>query len=78
MAERDTRPSVGAIIPAHNAESFVRDAVESVLAQSRPVVDYFLEVAAVSGDAKVAANWVTQDVLRTLESLRSDEGEDRS
>jgi aspartyl-tRNA(Asn)/glutamyl-tRNA(Gln) amidotransferase subunit B len=34
--------------------------------QSRPVVDYFLDVAARSGDAKAAANWVTQDVLRTL------------
>jgi glycosyltransferase involved in cell wall biosynthesis len=32
-------PSVGAIIPAYNAEAFVRDAVESVLTQSRPVVD---------------------------------------
>jgi aspartyl-tRNA(Asn)/glutamyl-tRNA(Gln) amidotransferase subunit B len=34
--------------------------------QGRPVVDYFLEVATRSGDAKAAANWVTQDVLRTL------------
>jgi aspartyl-tRNA(Asn)/glutamyl-tRNA(Gln) amidotransferase subunit B len=34
--------------------------------QSRPVVDYFLDVATRSGDAKAAANWVTQDVLRTL------------
>ena len=34
--------------------------------QGRPVVDYFLDVAQQSGDAKVAANWVTQDVLRTL------------
>jgi aspartyl-tRNA(Asn)/glutamyl-tRNA(Gln) amidotransferase subunit B len=34
--------------------------------QSRPVVDYFLDVASRSDDAKAAANWVTQDVLRTL------------
>jgi aspartyl-tRNA(Asn)/glutamyl-tRNA(Gln) amidotransferase subunit B len=34
--------------------------------QGRPVVDYFLDVARRSGDAKAAANWVTQDVLRTL------------
>ena len=34
--------------------------------QGRPVVAYFLEVAATAGDAKAAANWVTQDVLRTL------------
>jgi aspartyl-tRNA(Asn)/glutamyl-tRNA(Gln) amidotransferase subunit B len=34
--------------------------------QSRAVVDYFLDVATRSGDAKAAANWVTQDVLRTL------------
>jgi aspartyl-tRNA(Asn)/glutamyl-tRNA(Gln) amidotransferase subunit B len=34
--------------------------------QGRPVVEYFLDVARQSGDAKAAANWVTQDVLRTL------------
>ena len=34
--------------------------------QSRAVVDYFLDVAARCGDAKAAANWVTQDVLRVL------------
>ena len=34
--------------------------------QGRPVVDYFLDVAERSGDAKAAANWVTQDVLRML------------
>ena len=34
--------------------------------QGRPVIDYFLDVAERSGDAKAAANWVTQDVLRTL------------
>jgi aspartyl-tRNA(Asn)/glutamyl-tRNA(Gln) amidotransferase subunit B len=34
--------------------------------QGRPVVDYFFDVAERSGDAKAAANWVTQDVLRSL------------
>ena len=37
--------------------------------QGRPVVTYFLRVAKASGDAKAAANWVTQDVLRTLKEL---------
>jgi aspartyl-tRNA(Asn)/glutamyl-tRNA(Gln) amidotransferase subunit B len=34
--------------------------------QGRPVVDYYLDVAKHCGDPKVAANWVTQDVLRSL------------
>ena len=34
--------------------------------QGWPVVDYYLELARASGDGKAAANWVTQDVLRTL------------
>ena len=34
--------------------------------QGLPTVDYFLAVAKESGDAKAAANWVTQDVLRVL------------
>jgi aspartyl-tRNA(Asn)/glutamyl-tRNA(Gln) amidotransferase subunit B len=34
--------------------------------QGRRLVDYFLDVAERCGDAKAAANWVTQDVLRTL------------
>jgi aspartyl-tRNA(Asn)/glutamyl-tRNA(Gln) amidotransferase subunit B len=34
--------------------------------QGRPLVDYYLSVAEQCGDAKAAANWVTQDVLRTL------------
>jgi aspartyl-tRNA(Asn)/glutamyl-tRNA(Gln) amidotransferase subunit B len=40
--------------------------------QGRGVVDYFLEVAEVSGDAKAAANWVTQDVLRVLKERNVD------
>lgn len=34
--------------------------------QGPPVVAYFVEVAKATGDAKAAANWVTQDVLRAL------------
>lgn len=34
--------------------------------QGLPVVDYFLETTKVCGDAKAAANWVTQEVLRVL------------
>ncbi len=39
--------------------------------QGRPVVGYYLEVAEKSGDPKAAANWVTQDVLRTLKETGS-------
>jgi aspartyl-tRNA(Asn)/glutamyl-tRNA(Gln) amidotransferase subunit B len=34
--------------------------------QGREVVDYFLEVVALGGDAKSACNWVTQEILRVL------------
>jgi len=34
--------------------------------QGRDLVDYFLEVAEQSDDAKAACNWVTQEILRTL------------
>ncbi|MCX7426274.1 MAG: Asp-tRNA(Asn)/Glu-tRNA(Gln) amidotransferase subunit GatB [Planctomycetia bacterium] len=34
--------------------------------QGRAVVDYYIELADRSGDGKLAANWVQQDVLRTL------------
>lgn len=34
--------------------------------QGRPLVDYCLEVAAASGDPKLACNWVSQQVLREL------------
>jgi aspartyl-tRNA(Asn)/glutamyl-tRNA(Gln) amidotransferase subunit B len=39
--------------------------------QGHPIVAYFLDVAKASGDAKAAANWVTQDVLRTLKESGS-------
>ncbi len=34
--------------------------------QGQLIVDYFVEVAQATADSKAAANWVTQDVLRTL------------
>ena len=34
--------------------------------QGRDLVDYYLEVAQQSGDAKLACNWVSQEVLRFL------------
>jgi aspartyl-tRNA(Asn)/glutamyl-tRNA(Gln) amidotransferase subunit B len=37
-----------------------------VLTQSRAVADYFESVAAETGDAKAASNWVMNDVLRKL------------
>jgi len=37
-----------------------------IVSQGRELVDYFEQTAAKSGDGKGAANWVQQDVLRTL------------
>jgi aspartyl-tRNA(Asn)/glutamyl-tRNA(Gln) amidotransferase subunit B len=34
--------------------------------QGRPVVDYYVELAELTGDGQAAANWVTQDVLRVM------------
>jgi aspartyl-tRNA(Asn)/glutamyl-tRNA(Gln) amidotransferase subunit B len=45
-------------LPAYDADVLVN--------QGRSVVNYFLDVAERTGDSKAAANWVTQDVLRTL------------
>ena len=39
--------------------------------QGLPLVDYFLATAAGCGDAKAAANWITQDVLRVLKQQES-------
>ena len=39
---------------------------EVLVNQGRALVDYYLEVAETSGDAKAACNWVTQEVLRVL------------
>ncbi|MCI0359067.1 MAG: Asp-tRNA(Asn)/Glu-tRNA(Gln) amidotransferase subunit GatB [Planctomycetaceae bacterium] len=37
-----------------------------IVAQGRPLVDYYEEVARIGGDGKKAANWVTQELLRVL------------
>jgi aspartyl-tRNA(Asn)/glutamyl-tRNA(Gln) amidotransferase subunit B len=37
-----------------------------IVAQGRPLVDYYEQVAKLAGDGKKAANWVTQEVLRVL------------
>ncbi len=37
-----------------------------IVNQGREVVDYYVELAEACGDGKTAANWVQQDVLRTL------------
>jgi aspartyl-tRNA(Asn)/glutamyl-tRNA(Gln) amidotransferase subunit B len=34
--------------------------------QGRPLVDYYIELADLVSDGKLAANWIQQDVLRTL------------
>jgi aspartyl-tRNA(Asn)/glutamyl-tRNA(Gln) amidotransferase subunit B len=34
--------------------------------QGRPVVDYYIQLAELTGDGQAAANWVTQDVLRVM------------
>ena len=34
--------------------------------QGRALVDYYVELAELVGDGKLASNWVQQDVLRTL------------
>ena len=43
--------------------------------QGRDLIDYFLDVAELSGDSKGACNWVTQDVLRVLKEQEKSIGE---
>ena len=37
-----------------------------IVNQGQPLVDYFVELAELAGDGKLASNWLQQDVLRTL------------
>jgi aspartyl-tRNA(Asn)/glutamyl-tRNA(Gln) amidotransferase subunit B len=37
-----------------------------IVNQGRELVDYYVTVAEMSGDGKVASNWIQQDVLRTM------------
>ena len=39
---------------------------EVLVNQGRPLVDYYVELAGLLCDGKLAGNWVQQDVLRTL------------
>ena len=41
-----------------------------IVNKGRPLVDYYLELAELSGDGKMASNWVTQDVLRELKERK--------
>ncbi|MHC4177767.1 MAG: Asp-tRNA(Asn)/Glu-tRNA(Gln) amidotransferase subunit GatB [Planctomycetota bacterium] len=40
--------------------------------QGRALVDYYVELAEICGDGKLAGNWVQQDVLRTLNQEQID------
>jgi len=67
----DVRASLGEL-PAALRERLITDFGLSpynagvLVNQGRELIDYYLTVAKVSGDAKTACNWVTQDVLRVL------------
>lgn len=37
-----------------------------IVSAGRPLVDYYVELAEITGDGKLASNWVQQDVMRTL------------
>ncbi len=42
--------------------------------QGRALVDYYIAVADVCGDGKIASNWIQQDVLRWLNDQQVDVG----
>jgi len=55
VAESEREPSVSAIIPAHNAEPYLADAIESVLAQTHsPVECIVVDDGSTDGTARVA------------------------
>ncbi len=43
-----------------------------LVSEGRPLVDYFVELAELVGDGKLASNWVQQDVMRTLNEQKVD------
>jgi aspartyl-tRNA(Asn)/glutamyl-tRNA(Gln) amidotransferase subunit B len=51
----------------YNLTSYDSDVIVN---KGRPLVDYYLEVAELCGDGKLASNWVTQDVLRELKDRK--------
>jgi aspartyl-tRNA(Asn)/glutamyl-tRNA(Gln) amidotransferase subunit B len=65
------RASIGEL-PADRRRRFESDLgltpydANVLVEQGQEVADYFEEVARAAGDAKLAANWVTQDVLRLV------------
>jgi aspartyl-tRNA(Asn)/glutamyl-tRNA(Gln) amidotransferase subunit B len=65
---RDSLGELPAALRRRLAQSHGLSAYDAdvIVNQGRQLVDYFLDVAERCGDAKAAANWVTQDVLRTL------------
>ena len=50
----------------HDAYSIPQYDADVIVNQGRPAVDYYETLAQKSGDAKIASNWVQQDVLRVL------------
>jgi|SRR5215211_3165802 len=58
MPGAETRPSVSAIIPAHNAEAYVRDALDSVLAQTYSVAECIvIDDGSSDGTARIAREY---------------------
>jgi aspartyl-tRNA(Asn)/glutamyl-tRNA(Gln) amidotransferase subunit B len=48
---------------SHGIKPYDSDVIVSA---GRPLVDYYVELAELVGDGKLASNWVQQDVMRTL------------
>ena len=65
---RKELPELPAALRRRLTDEFALSAYDAdvIVNQGRPVVDYYLNVAAAASDAKAAANWVTQDVLRVI------------
>jgi aspartyl-tRNA(Asn)/glutamyl-tRNA(Gln) amidotransferase subunit B len=64
-------------LPAHKRARFIdsyglREYDADVLTSTREVSDYFEKVAAVSGDPRVAANWVMGDLMGALRAEAKD------
>jgi aspartyl-tRNA(Asn)/glutamyl-tRNA(Gln) amidotransferase subunit B len=67
-------------LPLEKRERFLKDYQipvydAGVLTSSRALADYFEEVARLSGNPKVASNWVMGDVLRFLNEEKRDIGD---
>jgi aspartyl-tRNA(Asn)/glutamyl-tRNA(Gln) amidotransferase subunit B len=57
------------------AEAGLSEYDASLLSEERPVADFFDELARLTGEPKASANWVTGDVLRTLNDRRVSVGD---